>query len=187
MRVISGRAKGCKLYSLEGIATRPTLDRVKESLFNIIHDKILNSCVLDLFSGSGSLGIECISRGSKKVVFCDKSFEAIKIIKRNLEKTKFEKEAFIINKDYLEALKQLKDQNVEFDLIFVDPPYETDYARIAVEEIIKLSLIKQNGLMIIETDDEQKVSEELADIENINIYDLRKYGRIKLIFINRKG
>ena len=89
MRVISGKAKGSKLSSIESLSTRPTLDRVKESLFNIIQDKINDSIVLDLFAGSGALGIEAISRGAKKAYFCDNNYDAIKMIKRNLEKTHF--------------------------------------------------------------------------------------------------
>lgn len=187
MRVISGRARGTNLYSLNGIDTRPTLDRIKESLFNIIHNKIANSYVLDLFSGSGALGIECISRGAKQVVFCDKSFEAIKVIKKNLEKAKMEKEALIINKDYITCLEQMHKKQFEFDLIFIDPPYESEYVKIATDKIIELQLIKNSGIIIIETDDEKRIITDLENKKDINIYDVRKYGRVKLIFINRKG
>ena len=87
MRIISGTAKGTKLYTLDGLTTRPTLDRVKESLFNIIYDKIEDSVVLDLFSGSGAIGLEFASRGARKVYLCDKSKEACKIIEKNIEKS----------------------------------------------------------------------------------------------------
>ena len=90
MRIISGKARGTKLYTLDGTATRPTLDRVKESLFNIIQNDIEDSTVLDLFSGSGAIGLEFLSRGAKRAVLCDSSKDAIKIIKQNVQKTHFE-------------------------------------------------------------------------------------------------
>lgn len=91
MRIISGKARGTKLYTLEGIHTRPTLDRVKEALFNIIQTKLLNAIVLDLFAGSGALGLESLSRGAKKAILCDNHFEAISIIKKNTRKVPYEK------------------------------------------------------------------------------------------------
>ena len=103
MRVISGSAKGVRLETLEGDNTRPTLDRVKEALFNIIQNKVIDSKILDLFAGSGALGIESISRGAKQAVFCDKSYKAIQIINRNLEKSKVIKKSVIIQKDFLKS------------------------------------------------------------------------------------
>ena len=181
MRVISGIARGTKLDSLEGLATRPTLDRVKESMFNIIQNKIENACVLDLFSGSGALAIECLSRGAKEAYLCDKSKDAIKIIKKNIEKTHFESKAVIINKDYLKCLDEL---NIKFDIIFLDPPYESNFAEEALKVIIKKELLNNDGIIIFETD-----KKDISNIEklDINIYDLRKYGRVELIFLNRKG
>ena len=90
MRIISGTARGTKLYTLEGIETRPTLDRVKESIFNIIQSEIKDSVVLDLFSGSGAIGLELLSRGAKKAILCDKSRDAIQIINKNVQKTHFQ-------------------------------------------------------------------------------------------------
>ena len=100
MRVISGRAKGTKLNSIEDLSTRPTLDRVKEALFNIVQTKIEDSIILDLFSGSGSIGIEFLSRGCKKAYLCDKSNKAVAMIHQNLEKTKLQENAVVLNKDY---------------------------------------------------------------------------------------
>ena len=114
MRIISGKARGTKLYTLEGTNTRPTLDRVKESIFNIIQNEIEDATVLDLFAGSGAIGLECLSRGAKKAVLCDKSKEAIQIIKRNIEKTHMEEKAQIINADYENCLEKLK--NEQFDI-----------------------------------------------------------------------
>lgn len=180
MRVIGGKVRGTKLDSLEGIITRPTLDRIKESMFNIIQKKIEDSYVLDLFSGSGALAIETLSRGAKEAILCDKSKDAIKIIKKNIEKTHFENKVTIINKDYL---KCLDDINKKFDIIFLDPPYDSNFAENAIKIIIKKELLSKDGIIIFETD-----KNDISNIEklDINIYDLRKYGRVKLVFLNRK-
>lgn len=185
MRVISGNARGTRLNSLKGENTRPTLDRVKEALFSIIQFNIKDSNVLDLFSGSGALGIEGLSRGAKKTIFCDNSFDAIKVIKQNLIKTRFEDKSEIINKDYIKALEEIK---IKFDIIFLDPPYKTDYIIKALIKIFELDLLTKDGIIIIETNDkskEEEIKEKFAD-KKIEIYDTRKYGIVNLIFI-RKG
>ena len=106
MRIISGTAKGTKLYTLEGVETRPTLDRVKESLFNIIRDEIEESTVLDLFSGSGAIGLEFASRGAKEVLLCDKSRNACKVIQKNVEKTHLESKICIYNMDFISLIER---------------------------------------------------------------------------------
>lgn len=185
MRVISGKARGIKLNSIDDITTRPTLDRVKESLFNIIQNKISDSIVLDLFAGSGAIGIECISRGAKRVYFCEKSHIASKMVYQNLEKTKFLEESIVIEKDYKECLKILKEKSISFDIIYIDPPYRQDIAVDSVKHILSLDLLKKEGTIIIETDDEAREFEELKQI-GLEASDLRKYGRATLIFLNRK-
>lgn len=185
MRVISGTARGTKLESINSMETRPTLDRVKESLFNIIQNKIEDSLVLDLFAGSGAIGIEFISRGCKKSYFCEKSQDAAKMINKNLIKTKFQNKSEIFEKDYIECLELLANKNVKLDIIYIDPPYEQNLAGKAVEQIISLDLLGQDGIIIIETDEKER---DLKEIENlqVEVYDLRKYGRAHLIFLNRK-
>lgn len=185
MRVISGVARGTKLESIEGLETRPTLDRVKESLFNIIQNRIENSVVLDLFAGSGAIGIEFISRGSEKVYFCEKSHEATKMIKKNLKKTKFENKSEIFEKDYKKCLELLGKSQVKLDIIYIDPPYKLDLAGKAVEQIIFLGLLRQDGIIIIETDEKDRDLKEVEKLE-VEVYDLRKYGRANLIFLSRK-
>ena len=125
MRVISGRARGKKLISLEGLNTRPTLDRVKEALFNIIQFDIINKNVLDLFAGSGAIGIEAISRGAKAVTFCDNSIDAIKIIQSNINNTRSNSQATVLHKDYIMALKSLAGKE-KFDIIYHNPPQYKD-------------------------------------------------------------
>lgn len=185
MRVISGIAKGTILYTLEGSNTRPTLDRVKESLFNIIQNDIKDTEILDLFSGSGALAIEALSRGAKTAVLCDKSKEAVQVIQKNLEKTHLKEKSIIIKDDYIKVLNFLKNK-FKFDYIFLDPPYAGDMIRKAIEQIINLELLKKEGTIILETDEEERVLEEIKNMD-VNVYDLRKYGRVKLIFLNRKG
>lgn len=180
MRIISGKARGTKLYTLEGTNTRPTLDRVKESIFNIIQNEIEDSTVLDLFAGSGAIGLECLSRGAKKAVLCDKSKEAIQIIKRNIEKTHMEEKTYCINDDFETCLERLKKE--QFDIIYIDPPYATDYICKSLKKIKELEIAKKESIIIVETDDEQRILKDIGNIE-IKIVDKRKYGRATIIFL----
>ena len=187
MRVISGIARGTILHSIEEQTTRPTLDRVKESLFNIINNRIDEETIgLDLFAGSGAIGIELLSRGAKKVYFCDLSRNAINMIKQNLEKTRLDKKAQVINNDYKETLKNLKKQNIQFDIIYIDPPYKENTSKEAVEIIAKNDLLKDDGIIVVETDEQDRDIKEIKKIEGLKyeIYDTRKYGRAYLIFLH---
>lgn len=179
MRVISGSARGTKLYTLEGEQTRPTLDRVKESIFNIIQNKVREAVVLDLFAGSGAISIEFASRGAEKIIACDKSKDTINIITKNIEKTHMNDQVKVYNLDYLECLKRVKD--FKFDIIYLDPPYKTDYAVKAIKEIINLNIKKDTGMIIVETDDQNVIKE--IEKENIQILDIRKYGRAIIAFL----
>lgn len=186
MRVISGTARGTIIHSINDIKTRPTLDRVKESLFNIISNRIDEDTIaLDLFAGSGAIGIEFLSRGAKKVYLCDKEKDTIEIIKQNLAKTKLEKNAVIINKSYEKCLQELQEK---IDIIYIDPPYKMDLAIKAIEYIEKLDILKDNGIIIIETDEKDREVKELNTINSkYQIYDIRKYGRAYLIFVDGRG
>lgn len=156
MRIISGKYKGrvLKGYTLKG--TRPTMDRVKESLFATINEYVNNSVCLDLFAGSGALGIEALSMGSREVVFVDKEYIACKTIKSNLEMLNVNTNTTILNMDYLKALERLYPK--KFDLIFLDPPYKTDYLKKALEKIEELKLITDTSLVILESDDINKLT-----------------------------
>lgn len=182
MRIISGKARGIKLFTLDGENTRPTLDRVKEPLFSIIMNKIADANVLDLFAGSGALGIEALSRGAEFAVLCDSSKDAIKVIKNNLEKTKLSTYAEIINEDFRKCLKKLNGR--KFDLIFLDPPYETENIEVSLKQIIELDLLEKNGIIVAETD-RKEIIEKIENID-IKIEDIRHYGRVILIFLKRK-
>ena len=180
MRIISGKARGTKLYTLDGTATRPTLDRVKESLFNIIQNDIEDSTVLDLFSGSGAIGLEFLSRGAKRAVLCDSSKDAIKIIKQNVQKTHFEEKVEVYNMEFTKLVERL--QNQKFDIIYIDPPYATDFIKISLEKIIEYVLVNENTKIIVETDDETRILNQIEKMD-VEITDKRKYGRATIIFL----
>ena len=182
MRIISGKARGTKLFTLDGENTRPTLDRIKEPLFSILMNEISDAKVLDLFAGSGALGIESLSRGAEHAVLCDNSRDAIKIINNNLAKTKLDTYAEIFNEDFKKCLKKL--QGRKFNLIFLDPPYESENIEIAVKQILELNLLAKDGLIVAETD-RKEIIEKLKNID-ISIEDIRHYGRVILIFLKRK-
>lgn len=184
MRVISGTAKGTKLNSIESLSTRPTLDRVKEALFNIIQTHLQCSNVLDLFAGSGALGIEALSRGAENCTFCDKSYEAVKMLKQNLQKTKFENKATVLIKDYKKSIKILEKD--KFDIIFIDPPYKQNIAVDSIKLILEHNIFAKDGIIVLETDEEEREIKELENI-NLEVYDVRKYGRVSLIFLRERG
>lgn len=184
MRIISGTARGTKLYTLEGIDTRPTLDRIKEALFSIIQSKITDSVVLDLFAGSGALGIESLSRGASFSYFCDNSAKACNIINQNIEKTHLKDKSLLYNTTYKNCLKKLKENNINFDIIFLDPPYESDLIYLSIKEIIDLKILKEDGIIIAETDNEQEIINELKKLQ-ISIYNIKRYGRVKLLFLKQ--
>lgn len=182
MRVISGSARGTILHSIDDMSTRPTLDRVKESLFNIIQEKIEDTTVLDLFAGSGAIGIEFLSRGANKAYFCDKSPKSIEMIEKNLEKTRLREKAVVLNKDYTNCINELK--NTKFDIIFLDPPYKENFSIDAMKKINDAKLLKDGGMIIVETDEPERDIREIREINiDYKMYDLRKYGRVSLIFL----
>lgn len=185
MRIISGTMRGTKLFTLEGLNTRPTLDRVKEALFSKINYDLEGATVLDLFSGSGALALESLSRGAKFSVMCDSSREAIKIIKQNIEKTRTKDKTIVLNSDYRRALDKLENDKVKFDFIFLDPPYKTDFAVDAIKKIIEKDLLKKYGTIVLETDEKEKILNNL-DMNLLEIKDIKKYGRIILLFLIRK-
>lgn len=183
MRIISGKARGTKLFTLEGLETRPTLDRVKESLFNIINSDISDAIVLDLFSGSGAIGLEFASRGAKQVLLCEKSDKASQIIKKNIEKTHLEEYVKLYNCDFKELLQNVK--NKKFDIIYLDPPYKTDYIMQSVKLIKDYNILNEDGFIIVETDEPERIQNQISELD-ILINDKRKYGRANLFFIMHK-
>lgn len=185
MRIISGSARGTKLYTLDGMNTRPTLDRVKEPLFNILNFDLEDAVVLDLFAGSGALGLEAISRGAKKAIFCEKNRNAIEIIEKNIEKTRFTDKSLLIKNDFEKGLTYIKNQNIKADIVFIDPPYKTDLVKKSVEKILDTDILNDNFIMVVETDEPERILNDIEDM-NITVYDKRKYGRVSIIFLSKK-
>ena len=180
MRVIAGKYKSRVLAEFAGEDVRPTSDRAKEALFNILSLKIYGARVLDLFAGSGALGIESLSRGAKEVVFNDCSKDSLAILKKTLTALKIPvngEEAKLMQSDYLVALGQLKG---EFDLIFIDPPYRLEYGRQALEAIAQKGLLSANGIAVYERD---RAFE--GEIEGLEKYDERKYGKAHFAFFRK--
>lgn len=184
MRIIGGKARGTKLYTLEGDNTRPTLDRVKESLFNIIQRDIQESIFLDLFSGSGAIGLEAVSRGAKKAILCDKSKDAINIIKKNIEKTHFQEQIELYQLPFEKLLNDKIKEKI--DIIYIDPPYKTDFVYNAIKIILDKNLINDDSIVIIETDEEQRVINQIKEL-NVEVVNQRQYGRAHLIFVKKVG
>lgn len=173
MRVISGKYRGLNLAEFRGSDIRPTADRVKESLFNILSYKIMGATVLDLFCGSGSLGIECLSRGAKFVHFNDISPASIAVLKKNLYRLRGEKYA-VTTGDWLPCVRGLKQK---FDLAFIDPPY-ADYCGIrAIEELASRKLVYSGGMIVYERD-----RAFTGTIAGLDVTDERKYGKTYLTF-----
>ncbi|MBQ6323935.1 MAG: 16S rRNA (guanine(966)-N(2))-methyltransferase RsmD [Bacilli bacterium] len=180
MKVISGIYKGRILegFSIEG--TRPTMDRVKESLFGMIQNHLSDSVVLDLFAGSGALAIEALSQGAKKAYLVDTNNQSIKTINKNVEKLQI-KNASIIKSDYTKALEKFYNQNLKFDIIFIDPPYKTDYIAKSLDLINKYNLLSDDGIIVCESNELEKVIYP----KTCKISKMKKYGD-KLIVLLEK-
>lgn len=171
MQIITGKYRARKLVAVDAKTTRPTLARVKESTFNLIQGRIDGAVVLDLFAGSGAFGAECISRGAKKVVFVDKERKAVETIKVNTRNMTEDFE--ILNTDYLSALKLLAGKNLKFDLVYLDPPYKSEFASIAMQELEKLNLLEQGATIAFEHD----LENNLQNVPDCYIMEKsRKYG-----------
>ncbi len=178
MRVVSGSARGCKLSSPEGLDTRPTTDRIKETLFNILSPEIYDCSFLDIFSGSGAIGIEALSRGAKNAVFVEKAAPALKAINDNLEKTRLKDRAFILNADALKAVEMLKNKGEKFDLVFMDPPYRKDLAWPVMKAIKEADLLNKNGIIVVEEASEVKI----PSVEGFEMYRTKDYRTTVMSF-----
>lgn len=177
MRIIAGKYRSRTLAKFEGEDIRPTSDRVKESLFGILTPKIVGARVLDLFCGSGNLGIEAISRGAGRTVFNDFSKDSVAVLKKNLSALKIS-EAEVYSMDYKQLLLSVGGR---FDIIFCDPPYKADYADEILRLIGERGLLSGSGVIVYE----RETPVECAD-ENFFVSDVRRYGRTTLTFIKKK-
>jgi 16S rRNA (guanine(966)-N(2))-methyltransferase RsmD len=180
MRVISGKARGIRLKTPEGLQTRPTADRVKEALFSIIHFDLPAARVLDLFGGTGQLGIEAISRGAKEAVFVDQSEKACKLIRENLRLAKMENEGRVIRGDYLSFLKSTKEK---FDLILLDPPYAEVFLENALKLITEIDILQSNGIIVAECPVGKELPRDFPGYTRSRDY---KYGNTVLILYRKE-
>lgn len=184
MRVITGQAKGQRLKSISGKEVRPTKDRVKEALFNMLGSEIIDIDLLDLYAGSGNLGIEALSRGAKSVTFIEKGSRQVEVIKENLQVTGLEEEAKVIQGDVLTELGRFRPQS--FDIILMDPPYEKELIFPTMEEIMERDLLKRAGIISVEHYRKEEIK---TDFSNLKLIRERNYGNtgISLYMKSKKG
>lgn len=179
MRVITGKARGIQLKTPDGMLTRPTADRVKEALFSIINFDIPNAAVLDLFGGTGQLGIEALSRGAKRGVFVDAREEACRLIRENLRRTKLTQESVVVRSDYMQFLNRCTER---FSIIFLDPPYAETYLENAIKRIAEIDILQTDGIIVAERPVGKELPWEFDGYQRSEDY---KYGKT-LLTIYRK-
>ena len=171
MRVITGSARGVQLKTPEGLQTRPTADRVKEALFSIIQFEIPCARVLDLFGGTGQLGIEALSRGAKSAVFVDESEKACTLIRENLKRTKLSENGKVIRSDYMQYLQNCRET---FDIVFLDPPYAEVFLENALNKLTEIDILQSGGIIVAE----RPVGKDLPwDFEGFTRSKDYKYGK----------
>jgi len=186
MRVISGIARGRKLIAPEGLHTRPVTDQIKEALFNIWQFDIEGSNFLDLFSGSGSMGIEAISRGAAKVIMVDNSLDSYKVINTNLKNTQLDKQKNyqVRKEDVFAAIRMLGNAGEKFDIVYADPPYTVDSIFLpTIEALSDGKLLKEDGIVVIRSAKEKQMPEAIGVLEK---YRERKYGISMVHFYQMK-
>ena len=180
MKIISGKYKGRVLEGFDIAGTRPTMDRVKESVFAMIQSYLEDAIVLDLFAGSGNLGIEALSEGAQEIYLVDKNKKACQVIKRNINKIGIEASDIFCG-DYKSALKKYQEQSIKFDIIFLDPPYQTDLVKKSMEVIEKYELLSKNGIIVAESNTLDKI----ICSYKLEIVKSKKYGD-KVVAILKK-
>lgn len=184
MRIIAGLAKGRKLLSPVGMGTtRPTLDRIKESMFSIIQNRVYGSRVVDVFAGTGSLGLEAASRGAKECYLVDKSPETFPFLAKNIENLKFGEVCKCFNLDSYKALEEFGRKNFVFDIIFIDPPYLKNMIPPAVEIVEKEGLLDKEGIIVTKIDSQEELYE---GTDKIIRFDHRRYGNTTVCFYKYK-
>ena len=180
MRVITGKARGVTLKTPTGMTTRPTTDRVKEALFSIIHFDLPGATILDLFGGTGQLGIEALSRGAKSAVFVDSNDSACKLIRENLKRAKLECEGRVVRSDYLDFLKNCKNQ---FDIILLDPPYAEVFLENSLKMITEIDILQYGGIIVTERPMGKQLDFDFPGLERSRDY---KYGQTLLTVFRKE-
>lgn len=181
MRIISGKARGIRLEMIEGLETRPTTDRIKENIFNLINFDIADSVVIDLFSGSGGLGLECASRGAKTVTLVDNSRKCDTVISKNIQNTRLGTTTKFVLSDANSYLRRLEEESV--DIIIMDPPYMKDFINPLVESIMSKNILNEDGLVVIEHDFKDEIK---FDEEYFELHKFKKYGKSGVTILRRK-
>ncbi|APC40961.1 16S rRNA (guanine(966)-N(2))-methyltransferase RsmD [Clostridium estertheticum] len=184
MRIISGSARGRKLLSPVGMGTRPTLDRIKEAIFNIIQNRVRDAVVVDMFSGTGSLGLEAASRGAAKCYLIDMGDTTFEMLQSNVDNLKFNDICKCLKGDTYKYMEQFANEGIVFDLIFIDPPYAKDMIPPAIEIISSNSLLSKEGLIVCKIDSSEEIYEGNGII---HLSDSRKYGNTTVLFYKYKG
>lgn len=182
MRVITGVAKGHKLKAPKGLKTRPTTDRIKETIFNIIQDIENDDYILDLFSGSGGVGIEFLSRGAKKCIFIDADLNSIRTIKDNLKNTKLTHKSEVYKNTYDKAIKILSKKDIKFDYIFIDPPYNKGLSVKAVSYVLEYGILKEDGTILVE----HEKNMEFSNLKDSYKIETRNYGDTSISFLKQR-
>lgn len=182
MRVISGKCRGKKLFAFKGLSLRPTSDRVKEAIFDILQKFPPGENVLDLFAGTGALGIEALSRGAKNAVFVEESARSGAVLRRNIEACRLSGQAEVVSKEVQAGLKALEERGDSFDLIFLDPPYGKGLAYRTLESLSRSNLLSINALIVAE----HSPDEDLSSIPSLERIDWRKYGGTEVSFFRKK-
>lgn len=182
LRIISGEHRGRVIKTLEGTNTRPTTDRVKESLFNIIQSRLEDSTILDLFAGSGNLGLESLSRGSTYAVFVEKSLKALSVIKQNIDMLGYKNKSEVIAGDVVKAISALGTSNRSFHIIFIDPPYGKGLELSVLTAIENSNILAPNGIIVLEHLTFKPQPEEVGLLKR---YDVRKYGNTSISFYRK--
>ncbi|MBF0235414.1 MAG: 16S rRNA (guanine(966)-N(2))-methyltransferase RsmD [Desulfamplus sp.] len=184
MRIISGTCRGRKLATIKGISIRPTSDRVRESIFNIIGQKVHGAQVLDLFAGTGAFGIESLSRGAQRALFVDISRKSCDIIRHNIELCKLSDKSSVFQCDASRSNLPEHIISTQFDLIFIDPPYERGFVGKVLENRALLQCLSPETLLILE----HSVKENIPDkLEKLDIHDQRQYGKTLISFFRMSG
>lgn len=179
MRVITGTCRGLRLKTLDGLTTRPTADRVKEGMFSAIQFEIEGRKALDLFAGSGQLGIEALSRGAAHAVFIDASAEAVRVVKENLQHTRLTQISTLLQCDSLVYLDRCREK---FDLVFLDPPYESGLLNASLKKISEIDILSESGIIICE----YAMTLPPTIPERLRVEREYRYGRIGVALLRRK-
>ena len=183
MRVIAGSARRLRLVTPEGNDTRPTQDRIKETLFNMIQNQVPGAVFVDLFAGSGGIGIEALSRGASKAYFVENATNAYKCIMQNLKTTHFEEDAVVLKQDVVLALRSVKESEV--DIIFIDPPYHGELYERTLSQLSQMSYVTENTMIIVESDKDYDFS--FAGDYGFEVRKEKEYKSNKHVFLYRKG